>query len=164
MLHHFANNQDVRVVNRFYTALSKGTRRAAMAAWMLNCMAVSANADKATKDESPFKFSKDKATRVPVGLAKPWYDFKPDAKPDEIYDFKGAIESVLRKVANAKAGVHQCSQDALDQIADAVGVKRIRLPKGPDDFATGETKTQVQELAQDAGAGADASEEVPALV
>ena len=133
VLHHYAANGDVRVVNRFYLALSQGVRKAAMTAWMLNCMAVSANGDKATKAEQPFKFARDKATSIPKGEAKPWYEYKPEPKPDEMIDAKGLMQAMLNKIASAKAGVHQCSQEALDQCADAFGLKRIRLPASPSD-------------------------------
>lgn len=151
VLGHFAQHNDTGPVNRLYLALPKGVRKSAMTMWMLNCMAVVANTDKATKEAQPFKFARDKATKVPVGLAKPWYDFKPDPKPEDVYDVQAAVSSILRKVANNTTGLHKCSQEALDQIADAFDLKRIRMPKGKDDFATGETKTQL-----------DAQPEVPA--
>lgn len=92
-----ADHGDVGYVNRLYLALPKGARKAAMTSWVLTYAGVVANDDKATKADKPFAFSKEKATDVPGSIADPWYDHKPDADPDQVYDLQKAIDAIVKK-------------------------------------------------------------------
>jgi hypothetical protein len=103
-LDHLKKHGDVGFVNRLYLALSKGARKAAMSSWLLTHGSLVANAD-ANKKEMPFKFTKDKGTNVEAAAADPWYDHKPDAAPDEVFDLAKAIEGIIKK-AKGKQLVH----------------------------------------------------------
>lgn len=101
---HHAKTGDVGFMNRLYLALGKGTRKAALSSWLLTHGGVVANTE-GNKAEKPFNHSKDKTTNVEAGMADPWYDHKPDAKPDEVFDLAVALEQVLKR-AKDKELVH----------------------------------------------------------
>jgi hypothetical protein len=98
---------DTMFINRLYTALPKGTRAAALTAWLLKFGGVIANDGSSGKPkaEQPFLHTKDKACDVTAGMAEPWYDFKPDPKPDEVYDIMAAVMQIIKK-AKGKEVVH----------------------------------------------------------
>lgn len=100
-----ADHGDIGYCNRLYLALPKGVRKAAMTSWLLAYGSLKANTDTATKAETPFVFTKDKACNVADGMADPWYDHKPDQKPDEVFDLQAALQAVLKK-AQGKTLVH----------------------------------------------------------
>jgi hypothetical protein len=94
-----AESGDTAWINRLYLALPKGTRAVALTAWLLKFGGVIAN-DGSTgkpKGEQPFLHTKDKAVDVVAGWAEPWYDFKPDQKPDEVFDVLAVLMGVLKK-------------------------------------------------------------------
>lgn len=92
---HHAKTGDVGFMNRLYLALGKGTRKAALSSWFLTHGGVVANTE-GNKKEMPFKHSKDKTANVEAGMADPWYDHKPDADPDTVFDLALALEKVLK--------------------------------------------------------------------
>lgn len=98
---------DTMFINRLYLALPKGTRAAALTAWMLKFGGVIANDGTSGKPkaEQPFLHTKDKACDVEAGMAEPWYDFKPDPKPDEVFDVMAAVMAIIKK-AKGKEVVH----------------------------------------------------------
>ena len=98
---------DTMFINRLYTALPKGTRAAALTAWLLKFGGVIANDGTSGKPkaEQPFLHTKDKPCAVEAGMAEPWYDFKPDPKPDEVFDIMAAVQAIIKK-AKGKEVVH----------------------------------------------------------
>ena len=107
VLYHFGENHDIRVVNRLvndlFGALSKGARKSAMTNWLLANCAVSANTDPATKKEKPFVYDKTKTTSPELGMAKPWYDCKPDPEPATVFDLQKAVKSILTRASKAES-------------------------------------------------------------
>lgn len=103
-LSHLDKHGDIGMVNRLYVALAKGARKAAMTSWLLAYGSLSANTGK-DKAEKPFTYSKDKDTSVEAASQDPWFDHKPDAAPDEVFDLAKALESVIKK-AKGKQLVH----------------------------------------------------------
>lgn len=87
---------DIGYCNRLYLALSKGARKSAMSSWLLTHGSLVANTgeDKATK---PFIHSKDKTTDVEGAMADPWFDHKPDPKPDEVFDVQAALLALIKR-------------------------------------------------------------------
>lgn len=110
---------DTMFINRLYLALPKGTRAAALTAWLLKFGGVIAN-DGTTgkpKNEQPFLHTKDKACDLEAGMAEPWYDFKPDPKPDEVFDVMAAVMAIIKK-AKGKELVHGELLSALGAIVE----------------------------------------------
>lgn len=91
---------DVGYLNRLYLAMPKGSRSSALVEWALAFGKVAANTDPATKKEQPFLFAKDKTTNLAGADAKPWFTFKPEKAPDEVFDLQAAIATLLRKASN----------------------------------------------------------------
>jgi hypothetical protein len=97
---HIEANGDVRLFNRLYLAMPKGSRKTALTNWALAFGKVDANAGD-NKKEAPFIYSKDKVTKLAEATLNPWYDFAPDKSPDEIVDIMAMLNSLLRKVDKA---------------------------------------------------------------
>lgn len=102
-LNHLEQHGDITMVNRLYLALPQGARKAAMSAWLLNFGKLAANGDATTKKEKPFIFDKTKATDLDGAEETPWFTFKPDAAPDQIFDVVKALHALLAKAAKANA-------------------------------------------------------------
>lgn len=97
-LDHLAKHGDIGQINRLYLALGKGARKAALSSWLLSHGALVANTEK-DKADKPFIYTKDKATNVQAASQDPWYDHKPDAAPDEVFDLQKALEAIIKKAA-----------------------------------------------------------------
>ena len=127
VLSHFAEHKDTGLINRLYDALPKGARRSAWVSWVLTYAAVVANTDKATKEEKPFLYAKDKTTNVEGGAADPWYNHKPEKAPDEVFDLQKAVKAILAKASKAKE-LKNGNADALKAIAAIVGIPESDVP------------------------------------
>lgn len=121
VLYHFAVHKDNGLVNRLYMAMPTGSRKAALTSWLLAHCAVVANKDKATKNEQPFVYAKDKATNPEAGAADPWYSHKPDKAPSEVFDLQKAVRALLAKAGKAES-LKGGDADTLKSIAAAVGI------------------------------------------
>ena len=100
---HMIEHRDHTLLVELYQALSKGQRRASMAAWIMQFTQLTANTDPASKGEKPFVLDKDKAFDLEGAMETLWYDAgKPEAAPDEILDVNKAVMALLKKVKAAK--------------------------------------------------------------
>ena len=127
VLEHFAQYHDNGLVNRLYHAMSAGSRKAALTSWLLTHCAVSANTDKATKQEQPFVYDRNKKTDPEAGEADPWYSHKPDKAPDEVFDLQKAVKALLAKAAKAPS-VKGGDADTLKALAAAVRIPESDVP------------------------------------
>lgn len=97
-------------VNALYLAMPKGSRHAALTAWILEFSDMTAN-EAADKDTKPFVHVKGDGRAVDLEKAKanPWYNFKPSPKPDEVMDVfaltRKLIEKAKKKAAKDSEGV-----------------------------------------------------------
>lgn len=121
VLVHFAQHKDTGLVNRLYLALPKGSRKSAMASWMLAYCAVSVNPDKAKAKEQPFVYDKTKETKPEAGALDPWYNHKPEPEVPEVFDLQKAVAALLKKAAAAQRLEHG-NYDALVAVAVAAGI------------------------------------------
>ena len=121
VLEHFAEHKDNGLVNRLYHAMPAGSRKSALTSWLLAHCAVSANTDKATKQEQPFVYDRNKKTDPEAGEADPWYTHKIDKAPDEVFDLQKAVRALLAKAEKAK-DLKGGDADTLVKLADAVGI------------------------------------------
>lgn len=96
LMHHDSTG-DVGPLNRLQAGMPKGVRNNAMAGWILAHAAVELNKDAATKKSMPFRHTKQKASKVDLGISIKWYDLMPEKAIDEVFDLSKAIEMVLRK-------------------------------------------------------------------
>lgn len=101
-LEHAEAHQDLCHVNGLYNALPKGTRKSALTGWLLAFGKVKANTGK-DKAERPFAFDKEKETDLDGAAETPWFEFKPDAAPDEVFDLQKAMMALLKKARKLKA-------------------------------------------------------------
>lgn len=121
-----AEHGDTMFINRLYTALPKGTRAAAMTAWLLKFGGVVANDGSSGKPkaEQPFLHTKDKAADLDGGIKTPWYDFKPDPAPDQVFDVLAAVMAIIKK-AKGKELVHGELLGTLGAIVEAGALSSI---------------------------------------
>jgi hypothetical protein len=123
-LEHLKANGDIGPCNRLYLAVvaSKGGRAAAMTGWLLSYGSLVANTDKDTKAEKPFVFAKDKEVKLELAAKDPWYNHKPDAAPDEVFDVQKAIAAILKKAASfQKAGKQVKGSEVLGDLEALAG-------------------------------------------
>lgn len=100
---HMVEHRDHTLLVELYQALSKGQRRGAMAAWIMQFTQLTANTDPASKADKPFVLDKEKAFDLETASETMWYDCgKPEAAPDEILDVNKAVMALLKKVKAAK--------------------------------------------------------------
>ena len=100
---HMIEHRDHTLLVELYQALSKGQRRASLAAWIMQFTQLTANTDAASKAEKPFVLDKAKAFDLEGAMETMWYDAgKPEAAPDEILDVNKAVMTLLKKVKAAK--------------------------------------------------------------
>ena len=100
---HMLDHRDHTLLVELYMALSKGMRRASMAAWIMQFTQLTANTDAATKADKPFVLDKEKAHDYESAVETMWYDCgKPEATPDELLDVNKAVMALLKKVKAAK--------------------------------------------------------------
>ena len=95
---HLEKTGDIGAVNRLFLALGKGHRKAALTEWLLKYSKVVANTGEDKKDK-PFVYAKDKVTDLEAADAEPWYDCKPDADPDEVFDVQAAVAAIIKKAS-----------------------------------------------------------------
>lgn len=98
---HVEKTGDIGPVNRLYLALGKGARKSALVAWLLAYAKVSANAGEDKKDK-PFVYAKDKVTQLEEADANPWFEFKPEPDPDEVFDLQAAVVALIKKAGSKK--------------------------------------------------------------
>ena len=124
---HFAQHKDTGLVNRLYLALPSGSRKTAMASWLLAYVAVSANTDKDTKATSPFKYDSTKATKPEAAAEDMWFNHKPDKPVDMVFDLQQAVRSILSKASKASSVAHG-DVATLKLLAHAVGIAESDVP------------------------------------
>lgn len=127
VLEHFAVNKDTGLVNRLYDALPRGARKTAFVSWLLAHCAVIANADPKTKEAQPFVYAKDKTTNAEAAAADPWYNHKPDPKPDDVFDLQKAVKALLARAAKAKT-IKGGTLESLKALAVAGGLSEADAP------------------------------------
>lgn len=99
-LAHIEAHGDVRLFNRLYLAMPKGSRKTALTGWALAFGKLKAN-DGDNKKDVPFLYDKERVTNMVDAAQKPWYDFAPEKSPDEMFDVVGALNNLLRKAGKA---------------------------------------------------------------
>lgn len=100
-LAHVDEHKNPHFINKLYLSLHAGARKSAMTAWLLAHGKVQANAGD-NKKELPFVLDKERTTDMAGAAANPWYDFKPDAAPDEVFDVVAAVRAIIKKAGKAK--------------------------------------------------------------
>ena len=142
---HYAQHKDTGLVNRLFLAMPKGSRRNALADWLLKFVAVDVNKAIATKKEQPFVSAKDdkgvwyKATDALGGAKVMWYDLKPEKRVDEVFDVKASFMRMLRHIEKSTK-VEHFDRPALVAFAASVGIPESDVP----------TKAAVDPLAEEA--------------
>lgn len=105
---HVEKTGDIGPVNRLYLALGKGARKSALVAWLLAYAKVNANAGEDKKDK-PFVYARDKVTQLEEADANPWFEFKPEPDPDEVFDLQAAVASLIKRASSKKLAAGQDS-------------------------------------------------------
>lgn len=152
VLEHYIEHTDIRMVNRFFLAMPKGSRHAAMIEFILCNFAVVPNTDQSTKKDAPFINAPDKVNDLEGAKAKPWYQYKPSPAPDMVMDLQAEVRKLLKKAAG-KAAVLSTNKDALAQLAAAVGIAPSDVPTG---IALATTKDEAAALTAKAKEKAEA--------
>lgn len=100
ILAHVDQHNNVTLINDLYKGMPKGSRKAALSEWLLAFGKCKAN-EGADKKTVPFLYDGSKKTDMVHAAEKPWFDFKPDADPDQVFDFAKMLTSLLNKASKA---------------------------------------------------------------
>ncbi len=127
---HFAAHKDTGLVNRLFLAMPKGSRRTALADWLLKFVAVSVSMDASSKKEQPFIYDKSKTTDPVAGAETMWYDLKAEKSLEEVFDVATMVRSMLNRMNKAAKLDHfnPEADKAMRQLAHAVGIKESDVP------------------------------------
>lgn len=112
-------NNNPMYANMLYLALQKGARKAAMTEWFIKYAGLMAN-DGKNKAEMPFKYDSNRVVDLVGGAAEPWYDCKPDAEPDMVFDVVAAVQALIKKAKGNKGGVDQVALLKLENFASSL--------------------------------------------
>lgn len=131
VLNHVELHGDVTVVNRLYLSMPKGSRRAALTEFLLANGKIAANSDKSSKADMPFLYDKKRQTNLDAAQAKPWYEWKPERAPDEVFDLQAALAALLKRAAKAGAVSDPDALAELETLAARVKAPAPALPAAP---------------------------------
>lgn len=96
-LKHLHDHGDIGFVNRLYLALGKGHRKQALSSWFLTYGKLAAN-DGEGKDTKPFVYAKERqAGDLNAAAIDPWFDHKPDPKPDQVFDVLAEVQKLIKR-------------------------------------------------------------------
>lgn len=123
---HYSKHSDTGLVNRLFIAMPKGSRRNALADWLLKFVGVGVNTG-ANKKEQPFVHVKDKATDAVAGALVMWYDLKAEKPIDEVFDVKTAVMKMLRHIEKSTK-VEHFDREAVVAFAKSVGIPESDVP------------------------------------
>lgn len=102
VINHVELHGDTTVVNTLYLAMPKGARKAALSAWLLTHGKLIANKGKGS-DLQPFGYNREGKTDLEGGAAKPWYTFKLDKAPSEVFNLLDGIAALIKRAESAAA-------------------------------------------------------------
>ncbi len=100
VLAHVDKHGNVTLINELYLGMPKGSRKAALAEWLMAFGKCKAN-EGADKKAVPFLYDGSKKTDLVLAAEKPWFEFKLDKAPDEVFDFAKALQALLNKAGKA---------------------------------------------------------------
>lgn len=131
---HLNNTGDIGPCNRLYVAMPKGSKSSAMAAWLMSFAALQPNPD-ATDKAKPFVYTKDKKCDPEGGAKTPWFEFRPEPTPLEMFDVVPALEAVLAKAKKAATVGHA---ELIEGITALLAGARVDEPEEQDEEQTTE--------------------------
>lgn len=124
VLNHVDLHGDVTVVNGLFLAMPKGSRRKAMAEWLVAHGKVIPNPDKAAQATVPFCYDKTKETRLDVAETMPWWEFAPEKAPLDVFDFNAMLAQLIKKAEKAEqSGIKIEGAEALTKIRALAAAK-----------------------------------------
>lgn len=142
VLNHLAKHNDAAIVNRLFLALSAGSRKTALASWLLAYGAVQVNTDAATKKDRPFVSDKTKVTKPEAAAEDMWFNHKPEKAIDETFDLQKAVRMILAKAGKASKLEHG-DVDTMKALAKCVGIAESDVPTRPKVEAKVEAPTAI---------------------
>jgi hypothetical protein len=110
---------NIQPINAMFTSASKGMRKAAIQAWLLDHAPVALNTNKTTAKEQPFVFVRDAVAVLtdstePVtaelaeavamkSLSIAWTDYKPEQLIPESFDLQAMVAALVKKAKGLQA-------------------------------------------------------------
>lgn len=124
-LNHASEHGDVTLINKLYLCMPQGSRKRALAEYLMAFGNVLANTNRSEAREAPFVYTKDKKFDVTLAAATMWYDFAPEPEVADMFDVRAALHSVIQRAKKAsEQGTKISDLDLyarLQQIDDAFG-------------------------------------------
>ncbi len=123
VLAHIDKYHDTTLADRLFNAMPKGSRRLALAEWLLafgRMRALAGKADaEAIKAGRVFQYEHGKSTDMQGATDTPWHEFRKEKAVSEAFDAQAAVKALLARLGNAqKKGL------AIEHAADALAEAR----------------------------------------
>lgn len=105
---HVEAHGDTTLADRLFNAMPKGSRRNALAEWLIafGKMRVLTKSNKddaeAIKNGRVFAFDKTKTTDYDTAKDTPWYDMRPEQEVSTAFDVQKAVQSLIKRIQAAK--------------------------------------------------------------
>jgi hypothetical protein len=142
---HLSKHGDIGPINRLYVAMPKGSKSSSMAQWIMSYAAVVLNDDAADKAK-PFVYSKDKKCNLEAATKTPWYEFRPEPTPLQMFDLLPAIQGLLARAKKAADdGAEILHPELITQLQELVEVEsevEMASASGGDDIEHDEASAQ----------------------
>ena len=120
VINHAEEHGDITLACTLYLSMPKGSRKAALSAWLMTYGKLMPNTG-LTKKEMPFLFDRSKVTDLESANNNPWYTFKLDKAPDQVFNVMDSIANLIKRIESAAAkGVPVEGYEKLDALRKLV--------------------------------------------
>ena len=98
VLNHVELHGDISVANKLYLSMPKGSRKTALADFMLKYGKLLPEQDRLKGKTAPFIFGRDKVTNLEAARAKPWYEHKKDPEVIDTLNIHAMIAALVARI------------------------------------------------------------------
>ena len=98
VLNHIQLHGDVTVANRLFADMPKGSRKTALAEFLVKFGKIDIETDRNKAKTAPFMYARNKVTNMEGARAKPWYDHKKDPAPIDTLDIHALIAQLVKRI------------------------------------------------------------------
>lgn len=98
VLNHVQLHGDVTVANKLFASMPKGSRKTALADFLVKYGKMVVETDRNKAKGNPFAYDKSKATNIEAARAKPWYEHKKEPDPIDSLDVHAMITMLVKRI------------------------------------------------------------------
>lgn len=118
VLNHVDLHGDVTVANKLFASMPKGSRKTALADFLVKYGKMSVETDRNKAKVNPFAYDKSKATNIEAARAKPWYEHKKEPEPIDSLDVHAMIAMLVKRIERDEAKGGKIEGDNVTLLTD----------------------------------------------